>query len=169
MRNRQTSMICISNKQVRDGGFQDFKINTWWREKALRTEKTNTKLRIGRGWGGMVGREFQRTPEARAKATLKSKAGILWMGAGRSQSLCARAMRPRCRPPRKRSHLETPRGLGPAARARAALRLALHGGWLHRGRPWIWGSRSLRSLAGSFAPLLAPRDGEAGEGVERGC
>lgn len=82
MRNRQTSMICVSSKQVRDGGFQDFKINTWWREKALRTEKTNTKLRIGRGWGGMVGREFQRTPEARAKATLKSKAGILWMGGG---------------------------------------------------------------------------------------
>lgn len=50
-------MICVSSKHIRDGDFQDFKINTWWREKALRTEKNNGKLRIGRGGGNFKAQE----------------------------------------------------------------------------------------------------------------
>lgn len=133
-----------------------------------RKDQWKTEDWKGVGWDGGKGTSKNTRSQSKGHSEKQSR-NTMDRGAGRSQSLCARAMRPRCRPPRKRSHLETPRGLGPAARARAALRLALQGGCLCRGRPWIWCSRSLRSLAGGFAPLLAPRDGEAGEGVERGC
>lgn len=48
MRNRQTSMIFVSSKHVRD-----FKTNKWWGEKASQAEKNNGKLRTGSGGGGI--------------------------------------------------------------------------------------------------------------------